>query len=275
MSLPAADADAEALQELLEVIYHQYHHDFRAYTRPSLRRGIERAQAALRITSLAVLVERVAHEPAVFEVLLRYLTVQVSELFRDPNYFLAMRHQVFPHLATYPSIKIWVAGCSTGEEAYSLAILLHEEGLLERSQIYATDIDARSLSIAAEGGYGLERMRHFSESYFRAGGRGSLSDYYVATGSRAAFRPLLSERVSFLEHSLATDWVFAEVSLISCRNVFIYFDPTLRDRAIDLFRHSLRPRGFLGLGTKETLAFSPHRAAFESFASAERIYRLK
>jgi chemotaxis protein methyltransferase CheR len=156
-----------------------------------------------------------------------------------------------------------------------MAILLHEAGLLGRSRVYATDIDGKSLRAAAEGAYELGRVRGFSENYFRAGGRGSLSDYYTAAYSRAAFLPWLRQRILFSDHCLATDAVFAEVQLVSCRNVLIYFERPLQDRAVGLFRDSLCARGFLGLGAKETLAFSRHAGAFEEFARPERVYRLR
>jgi chemotaxis protein methyltransferase CheR len=260
---------------LLEAVFRRYHYDFRHYAPTHVQRRVGRAQAALGCPSLPRLLDRILDEPAAFTVLLRHLTVQVSDLFRDPRYFLALREQVLPHLATYPSIRIWVAGCGTGEEAYSLAILLAEAGLLERSLIYATDIDQEALHIGASGAYDLERVRGFSENYFGSGGRASLAEYYTAAYARAAFGPRLRERILFSDHCLATDAAFAEVQLVSCRNVLIYFDRELQDRAIGLFRASSCPRGFLGLGAKETLAFSTHARAFEQLTAQDRIYRLK
>lgn len=271
----ARDLDDVELELMLEAIYRRYHYDFREYSRPLMRRRVERARASLGSPTVTHLVDRVVHDPAIFAEVLRFLTIQVSDLFRDPAYFRALREQVAPHLATYPSLRVWVAGCGTGEEAYSMAILLHEEGLLERSLVYATDIDAESLRAARAGAYELDRVRGFSESYFRAGGRASLSDYYTAAYSHAAFSPLLRRRILFSDHCLATDAAFAEVQLVSCRNVFIYFDRALQDRAVGLFRDALCPRGFLGLGAQETLSFSDHDPAFEPFAAGERIYRLR
>ncbi|MBI3843887.1 MAG: protein-glutamate O-methyltransferase CheR [Planctomycetes bacterium] len=273
--MAAYEENEVELDLLLETIFRRYHYDFRHYVRAYLHRRVARAQASLGSPSVTHLLDRVLHEPAVLTALLHHLTIQVSDLFRDPGYYARLREKVVPHLATYPSPRIWVAGCGTGEEAYSLAILLHEEGLLERSLIYATDIDAKSLQIGEAGTYDLERVRGFSENYFGAGGRASLSDYYTAAYSRAAFNPLLRKHVLFSDHCLATDTAFAEVQLVSCRNVFIYFDRQLQDRAIGLFRDSLCPRGFLGLGAKETLAFSSQVMAFEPFAAEERVYRLK
>jgi chemotaxis protein methyltransferase CheR len=271
----AAALHSDGMEALLRAIYERYHYDFRCYARGSLSRSIDRARAALGAATIPLLTERVSNDPAAFAELLRYLTIQVSELFRDPAYYRALRVEVLPHLATYPSLRIWIAGCGTGEEAYSLAIVLREEGLIDRSLIYATDIDAPSLAIARAGIYDIDRLGGLSENYLAAGGRASLSDYYSTGESGAVFSRALGEHILFTDHSLATDAAFAEVQLISCRNVFIYFDQKLRDRAVALFRDALCPRGFLGLGAKETLPYSPHASAFEPFAERERIYRLR
>lgn len=263
------------LDLLLDAIYRVYHYDFRHYARPSLQRGVARAQSALGSPTITHLLDRIVDNPEAFAELFRYLTIQVSDLFRDPGYFRCLREEIVPHLATYPSLRLWVAGCGTGEEAYSIAIILHEEGLLERSLIYATDIDRESLQIAAAGIYALERMRGFSENYFRAGGRASLADYYYTAKGRAVFIPMLRKHILFSDHSLATDAAFAEMQLISCRNVLIYFDRELQARTIGLFRESLCPRGFLGLGPKETLTFSDPATSFEPLGTEERFYRMK
>jgi chemotaxis protein methyltransferase CheR len=206
-------------------------------------------------------------------VLLDFLTVQVSDLFRDPLYFKALREQVVPLLRTYPSLKVWVAGCSTGEEAYSFAILLHEEGLLERSLIYATDINPDSLERAQTGRYDLDRIAGFTENHRLSGGKSSLSDYYSAAYQGAVMQKFLRDRVVFSDHSLATDSVFAEVHLISCRNVLIYFDSALQDRAIALFREALCRKGILGLGAKESLRFSAHARSFSALVPGLRIFQ--
>ena len=275
MAADTHDENRVELDLLLQEIYRRYHYDFRSYARSSLHRRIAQAQSSLGSESVKHLRDSVTREPRAFTELLRYLTIQVSDFFRDPAYHRILREEVMPHLATFPSLKIWVAGCGTGEEAYSIGIILQEEGLLDRSLIYATDIDAESLRAAEAGIYGLERVRGFSENYLRAGGRASLSNYYTAAYSRAVFTPLLRKHVVFSDHSLATDTPFAEVQLVSCRNVLIYFDQKLRHRAIQLFRDSLCPRGFLGLGSKETLTFSAHAPAFKPFAADERIYRMR
>lgn len=270
-----SSAGAAGLEGLLEAVFQRYHYDFRHYARPHLARRVERAVAALGCASVPELQERVLAEPTAMGELVHQLTVQVSDLFRDPGYFRVLREEVVPHLATYPSIRVWVAGCATGEEAHSLAILLHEEGLLERTLIYATDIDAGSLRQGGAGTYAVERVRRFSENYFAAGGKASLSDYYTAAYGRVAFRPWLRERVLFTDHSLATDAPFAEVHLVSCRNVLIYFARRLQERALSLFRDSLCPRGFLGLGPRESLRFSSQAAAFEPVSEEQRVFRLR
>lgn len=261
------------LKLLLEGVYLTYQHDFRQYAVASLRRRIKQAMLQFGCDTVSQLQSRVLHEPEVFAQMLQYFTVQVSEMFRDPVYFKAIRAHVIPILKTYPSVKIWVAGCSTGEEVWSLAILLAEEGLLENALIYATDINTDSLKKAETGIYGLDRIAQFSVNYQQAGGTKSLSDYYTTAYDGAIFDRSLRRRMVFADHSLATDSVFSEMHFISCRNVLIYFNPGLQERAISLFADSLVNRGFLGLGSKESLRFSRHAAKFVEFASAEKIYQ--
>jgi len=262
-------------QLLLDAIYHHYHYDFRAYAQASLKRRLHSALAQFGCKTLSQLQDRVLHEPAGFTGQLQYLTVQVSDMFRYPSYFLALRTEVVPILRTYPSIKVWVAGCSTGEEVYSLAILLHEEGLLDRTLIYATDINPHALRAAEQGVFDLDRVASFTENHVRAGGRSSLSDYYTARYGRVVFDKALREHMVFSDHSLATDSVFAEVHLISCRNVLIYFERDLQNRALSLFHDALVHRGFLGLGSKESLRFSGQADHFDDFVLEDRIYRKK
>ncbi|WP_244816644.1 protein-glutamate O-methyltransferase CheR [Caballeronia sp. Lep1P3] len=261
------------LKLILEAIYLKYQHDFRHYSVSSLRRRLAQAVHDLECTTLSQLQERILREPALFGRLFQYLTVQVSEMFRDPTYFRAIREQVVPILQTYPSIKVWVAGCSSGEELWSLAVLFAEEGLSERTVFYATDINAEALRQAESGIYPLERMASFSQNYLAAGGKRSLSDYYHAAYGAAKFSNELKSRVVFADHSLATDSVFLEAHLVSCRNVLIYFDRALQDRALGLFSDSLVRRGFLGLGSKESLRFSKHADRFADFNTRERLYQ--
>jgi len=258
---------------LLEALYRKYHYDFRGYALASLKRRLTQAMDKFGCDTLSQLQDRVLHEPALFPVLLDFLTVQVSEMFRDPPYFRALREKVVPLLRTYPSLKVWVAGCSTGEEVYSLAILLHEEGLLERSLIYATDINASALERAQAGIYDAARIGGFTENHRKSGARGSLSDYYTAAYGKAVFDKALKTNIVFADHSLSTDSAFSEVQLVSCRNVLIYFDRQLQDRVLGLFRDSLCRRGFLGLGAKESLRFSAHSYAFSDFVPQDRIFR--
>lgn len=261
------------LQLLIEAIYLRYHYDFRDYSRASLKRRLTAALARFGCGTLSQLQDRVLHDPTAFPGLLDFLTVQVSEMFRDPKYFLALRERVMPMLRTYPSLKVWVAGCSTGEEVYSLAILLKEEGLLERTIIYATDINVKALEKAEAGVFEIDRIAGFTENHRRSGARSSLSDYYTAAYGSAVFDKALRKHVVFSDHSLATDSVFAEVQFVSCRNVLIYFDRVLQDRAIGLFREALGRKGYLGIGSKESLRFSTHFDAFDEVSREDRIFQ--
>jgi chemotaxis protein methyltransferase CheR len=266
------DFDIE-LQLLLDAIYLKYHYDFRSYAHASLKRRLKSAMIQLGCHTLSQVQDRIVHDPSAFSALLGFLTVPVTEMFRDPLYFLALRQQVVPVLRTYPSLKIWVAGCSTGEEAYSLAILLREEQLLERTIIYATDINAQTLQKAEAGVYESDRIAGFTENHRKSGARTSLSDYYTAGYGRAVFDKSLRKNIVFSDHSLATDSVFAEVQLVSCRNVLIYFNRDLQDRALGLFREALCRKGFLGLGAKESLRFSKYANTFLEIAPGDRIYQ--
>ena len=267
------DTFDEELKLLLEAIYFRYQHDFRHYAFASLRRRVTLAMERFGCRSVSQLQDRVLHEPEIFAQMLQYLTVQVSEMFRDPRYFQLLRHEVVPVLKTYPSIKLWIAGCSTGEEVWSFAIMLSEEGLLDRVLVYATDINADSLRAAEAGVYPLDRIAQFSANYIAAGGTRSLSDYYHAAYDGVVFDRALRQKVLFADHSLATDTVFSEVHLVSCRNVLIYFDRPLQDRAIGLFREALVRRGFLGLGSRESLRLTSHAAAFTEVSAGARIYQ--
>ncbi len=274
MNAPAPPSvDDVELRLLVEAIYHVYHYDFRSYARASLRRRMGAAMVHFGCRSLSELQGRLLHEADVFTELLEYLTVQVSDLFRDPSYFRALREKVVPLLRTYPSLKVWIAGCSTGEEAYSMAILLREEGLLERSLIYATDINPNALRRAEAGVFDAAKVPDFTANHRRSGGHSSLSDYYSAAYGRVIFDKRLRRHIVFSDHSLATDSVFAEVQLVSCRNVLIYFDRELQSRALDLFYEALCRKGFLGIGLRESLRFSSHADSFAEFAREDRIYR--
>lgn len=266
----ADDVDLE-LELLLEAIYRRFHYDFRCYSRTSLNRRLADALTTFGVTTISGLQERLLHDEAAFPELMRFLTVQVSDLFRDPSFFSILRGDLVPILRTYPSLRVWIAGCSTGEEAYSFAILLEEEGLLDRAIVYATDINAGSLRIAEAGVYPVDRLQSFVENHRHSGAKGALSDHLTAAYGSVMFNRNLRKKIVFSDHSLATDKGFAEMQLISCRNVLIYFDATLQNRALALFRDSLCHRGFLGLGSRETLRFTEHEHAFAEVA--ERWYR--
>jgi len=275
---PSDTGDDDALFDieirlLLEAVMLRYQHDFRDYAVASLRRRLRMAMERFGCATLTQLQDRVLHDPATFARMLQFFTVQVSEMFRDPSYFRALREEVLPVLATWPSLKVWVAGCSSGEEVWSLAILLAEERLLERTVVYATDIHPSAIEQAEKGVYPLERMAQFSRNYRAAGGRGSLSDHYSEAYGGAVFSRRLKSRILFADHSLATDSVFSEVHFVSCRNVLIYFNRPLQDRAVGLFRDSLVRHGYLGIGPRETLQFGAHADAFELIAPEARIYR--
>jgi len=258
---------------LLEGIYRQYHYDFRGYSMASIKRRLIQARAHFNCNTFSELQGKIMHNPALLEELLGYMTVQVSEFFRDPSYFRAIREKVVPHLRTYPSLKIWIAGCSSGEELYSFVILFREEGLEEKSIFYATDINPDALRKAQAGVYALDRMQLFTENHHKSGGKSSLSDYYTAGYGAATFDKSLRQRVVFSDHSLVTDATFGEMNFVSCRNVLIYFDRPLQDRAIGLFNDSLERKGFLGLGSKESIRFSSKAAAFSNFCPEEKIYQ--
>lgn len=258
---------------LLEALHQRYHYDFRHYAQASVRRRLRQAKKQLGFDTFSAMQEALLHDETMLSRMLGYLTVQVSDMFRDPSFFLAIREKVIPHLRTYPSLKIWIAGCSGGEELNSYAIMFREEGLEDRTIFYATDINPDALETAARGIYSLDRIAGFTENHRAAGGKSSLSDYYSTGYGGAVFDKTLRERVVFSDHSLVTDAVFAEMHLISCRNVLIYFDRALQDRAVGLFRDSLVRNGFLGLGAKESIRFSEHARSFTDFVRTEKIYQ--
>lgn len=270
--IQSEDFDIE-LRLLLEAIYDKYSYDFRNYSMTSVKRRVNSALARFEIKTVSGLQEKILHDPTFFLSVLQYLTVPTSEMFRDPTFFLSIRDNVVPLLKTYPSLKIWIAGCSTGEEIYSYAILLKEEGLLERTLIYATDINPISLQKAEEGIFSADKVKEFSNNYVKGGGKASLSDYFVSHYDHILFDKSLKKNIVFADHSLATDSVFSEVQLVSCRNVLIYFNKELQDRALGLFFESLSHKGFLSLGSKETLRFSRYESLFDAFSPAQKIYR--
>ena len=261
------------LELLLEGIYRRYGFDFREYAPASLRRRVRRRMHGEDAGSISALQELVLHDPAVMERLLLDLSINVTAMFRDPSFFLSLRENVVPLLRTYPFARIWVAGCSSGEEVYSLAILLDEEGLAERVRIYATDINEAVLEQARLGVFPLDKMREYTQNYIRAGGTQAFSEYYVARYDGAQFSRSLVENVVFAQHNLASDAAFNEFHVIVCRNVMIYFDKSLQEHVHRLFHESLARLGVLALGQKETIRFSPHEESYEVLDADEKLYR--
>ena len=271
----AYDADLERIeiQLLLEGIFRHYGFDFRAYAYASLRRRIWKRIDSDGLVTISALQDRVLHDPSMMERLLLDLSINVTAMFRDPGFYVAFRRDVVPALRTYPFIRIWHAGCSTGEEAYSMAILLEEEDLYDRARIYATDINEVVIRKAKEGIFPLDRMQEYTQNYLRAGGTRSFSEYYTAMYDGALFTPRLMRNIVFSQHNLVTDRSFAECNVILCRNVLIYFDRTLQQRVHKLFHESLPVYGYLGLGSKESLRFTGLEDNYEPVDRKEKIYR--
>jgi chemotaxis protein methyltransferase CheR len=267
------DLEEIELALLLEAIYRRYGYDFRQYAPASLKRRVWRRVYGENLNTVTGLMERILHDPAVMERLLLDLSINVTAMFRDPEFFLAVRERVVPQLRTYPFTRIWNAGCSTGEESYSLAIMLLEEELYGRTRIYATDINQAVLDRARQGVFPLEKMREYTQNYIRAGGKRGFSEYYVAHYDGAQFRRSLLENVVFAQHNLVQDSAFNEFHVIVCRNVMIYFDKQLQDHVHRLFYESLPMFGILALGLKESIAFTPFADRYEELVPGLRVYR--
>jgi chemotaxis protein methyltransferase CheR len=260
-------------RELLESIRFVYGYDFTEYAEPSVRRRIVAFMEARTIPTLDALGKIVLRDEQIFEEFVQHLSITVTEMFRDPTFYKQLRETIVPQLATYPVVKIWVAGCATGQEIYSLAIMLKETGLLERAIIYATDINQQSLHIAKQGIYPLENMKMYTRNYLQAGGQQEFSGYYHAQHNSVRFDPTLRQNVVFAAHNLVTDQSFNEFQMILCRNVLMYFNQALQNKVIDLFYQSLCPFGFLGLGDKESLLFSDRQDHFDVRDRKEKIYQ--
>jgi chemotaxis protein methyltransferase CheR len=272
---PPARDDLEEIELslLLEGVFRKYGFDFREYAPASLRRRVWRRIYAEGLSTISALQDKLLHDPASMERLLLDLSINVTAMFRDPSFYVAFREKVVPSLRTYPFTRVWVAGCSTGEEVYSLAILLAEEGLYDRTRIYATDINESVLERARAGVFPLDKMRDYTQNYIKAGGGRAFSEYYLAKYDGAQFQRSLIENVVFAQHNLVSDRSFNEFNVIVCRNVMIYFDRTLQDRVHELFYESLGTFGVLGLGAKESIHFSPHEDGYEELDPSERLYR--
>ena len=261
------------IELLLEGIYRHYGFDFRNYVFSSIRRRIWHRIRAENLNSISGLQEKVLHDPRYMEKLLADFSIHVTEMFRDPSFFKAFRTKVVPMLRDYPYIRIWHAGCSTGEEVYSMAILLHEEGLYQKTRIYATDMNENLLRTAKQGVFPLNRMQTYTKNYHKAGGTKAFSEYYTVKHQHVIFHPFLAENVVFAQHNLATDRSFNEFHVIICRNVMIYFNRLLQNRVHHLFYESLSLSGILGLGNKEGIGVTNHAQCYEEIDSSEKLYR--
>lgn len=267
------DVERIELHLFLEAMYQRYGYDFRHYAQASVRRRVRHLAAKNGYARVSEMLSRLLHDDVFAQAAIYDFSVTVTEMFRDPQFYSLLRKNVVPYLKTYPFIKVWHAGCATGEEVYSLAILLQEEGLYERATIFATDFNEAILEKAREGIYGLKDIRQYTSNYQQAGGTRSFADYYHAQYELAIMEQSLKRNITFASHNLVTDGVFGEMHLIFCRNVLIYFDKTLQNRVLSLFSDSLNRGGYLCLGSKETLEFSSVAGHFKVVDAAARIYQ--
>ena len=263
----------DELEEIILLIHGQYGYDFSDYARASLLRRVNRCMANAGLQTSYDLKYHLTNDKSFFAWFLQSLTVNVTEMFRDPGFFRELREKVLPILATYPIIKIWHAGCATGEEVFSMAVLLHEAGLLSRSRLYATDLNPANLEQARQGIIPLHQLKEYTLNYIQAGGQHEFSAYYTANYDKAIIHKSFRKDILFAQHNLVVDQVFNEFQLICCRNVMIYFNKVLQNRAIQLFHESLSPRGYLAIGLKESLLFTNMQNQFEVVSSINRIYR--
>ncbi len=273
MTLPKPTLEEIEIHLLLEAIYLYWGYDFRNYAPASLKRRIQNFVNQEKLPNISALQERILYDKTCIQRFLLSLTVNVTSMFRDPTFYVALRNEVIPLLKTYPFIRIWHAGCSTGEEVYSMAILLEEEGLYNRCCIYATDTNENVLQKAKNGIFPLRLMQEYTRLYVKAGGKRSFSEYYTAAYENAIFRNNLRKNIVFAQHNLATDSSFNEFNVILCRNVLIYFDRILQHRVHTLFYNSLCKFGIFGLGRQETIRFSPYEEYYQELVQGEKLYR--
>lgn len=259
---------------LLEGIKRHYNYDFLNYSRPSVIRRLHKVLRDEELATISALQARVMHDSKAMSRLIDTLSVNVTAMFRDAAFFKAFRERAISRLRTYPYLRFWVAGCSTGEEAYSLAILLHEEGLLERSRIYATDFSGKNIKHARMGSYDVQSMRAHTRSYIASGGQRDFSTYYAAKYDQAKLSDFLARNISFAQHNLVTDQSFNEFHVIFCRNVMIYFDRILQERVMHLFQESLAPLGFLCLGSQESIFPTSFRRNYKELGEGTRLFQL-
>nr|WP_212567931.1 protein-glutamate O-methyltransferase CheR [Bacillus alkalicellulosilyticus] len=274
-SIELDDSETEQIEVslLLEAIYQKYGFDFRDYAFSSIKRRILHRTKLLNLQSISELQGKVLYQPEVMDVLLNDFSINVTEMFRDPEFFKEFRHKVIPVLRTLPSIRIWHAGCSSGEEVYSMAILLYEEGLYERTKLYATDMNEDILEKAKSGKFSLHHMKLYTKNYLHAGGKKEFSEYYTVERDYVEFAPFLRKNIIFAHHNLVTDYSFNEFQVIICRNVLIYFNNMLKKRVFDLFYNSLSKDGFLGLGNKESITGNQFSKQYNEIDSREKIYQ--
>ncbi|WP_026677486.1 CheR family methyltransferase [Fictibacillus gelatini] len=261
------------IELLLEGIYRLSGFDFRQYMRSSIWRRIQNRMRLDKIPTVTRLLEKAVHEPGYIDVLLNDFSINVTEMFRDPHFFYSFRKKVVPHLRDLPEIRIWHAGCATGEEVFSMAILMEEEGLSHKTKIYATDMNENVLEKAKRGIFPLSKMQTYTKNYMQAGGTHAFSEYYTTDFKNAYFNSSLKDNIIFFQHNLVTDQSFNEFHVIICRNVLIYFTAVLQNQVHELFYESLCPGGFLGLGDKESIRFAERTGSYSEFNGAERIYR--
>ncbi|WBW96764.1 CheR family methyltransferase [Oceanirhabdus sp. W0125-5] len=263
------------IQLFLEGIYQKYGYDFREYSRAHIKRRLLSKKVRENFSSISEMQHRVIYDNKFFLEILSEFSINVTEMFRNPEFFLYFRKEVVPYLKSYPRIKIWHAGCSTGEEVYSMAILLKEEGLLERCQIYATDFNEKVLKKAKEGIFSMESIKDYTRNYIESGGKKDFSDYYIAKYDSAILNQSLKKHIMFNEHNLVVDQVFGVMNVIICKNVLIYFNKELQNKVLNLFDKSLLKGGILCLGSKESLKFSKTMDTFEVYDEMNRVYRKK
>lgn len=269
------DNDDIAVELFLQAVQMKYGYDFREYSRAHIKRRIKVRLVKSSMTNPFELIHQILEDEAFFKEVLLDFSINVTEMFRDPNFFKYLREEIVPILESYPQIKIWHAGCSSGEEVYSMAILMKECGLYDRCQIYATDFNDKILQQAKSGIYPLESIKDYTKNYIQAGGTESFSDYYLAKYDSAILETDLRNKITFAQHNLVTDGSFGEMHLIMCRNVLIYFDRTLQNRVNKLFSDSLAKGGFLCLGSKETLAYSEVAEEFTTLSETYKVYKKK
>jgi len=272
---PVSESELIEIELFLQAIYLKFGYDFKNYGKAHIRRRIRHRMGASGFSSISEMTHRLLYDPFFYQDVLQDLSITVTEMFRDPDFYKALRTEVVPMLKTYPFVKIWHAGCATGEEVYSMAIMLQEEGVLNRSQIYATDFNQIALQKAKSGIYPIEKIKEYTQNYQKSGGKSSFSDYFNALYGSVKLNESLKKNIVFADHNLVTDGVFGEMNLVICRNVLIYFDKDLQNKVLNLFYDSLIPGGFLCLGSKESLRFADKANAFDTITEHEKIYRRK